>query len=82
MYLGCEDIITEHISVDNILSILNWSSEPHGSEWVHRQAIQFMREEFLQIIQSPTFYELTKEQLIDIVCSDFLQVKFEIHVYK
>ncbi|XP_063430369.1 BTB/POZ domain-containing protein 7-like [Mytilus trossulus] len=70
---GCEDIITEHISVDNILSILNWSSEPHGSEWVHRQAIQFMREEFLQIIQSPIFYELTKEQLIDVVCSDFLQ---------
>lgn len=80
MYLGCEDIITEHISVDNILSILNWSSEPHGSEWVHRQAIQFMREEFLQIIQSPIFYELTKEQLIDVVCSDFLQVKFEIYI--
>ena len=73
-FVGCEDIITENISVDNILSILSWSSEPHGSQWVKRQALQFMKEEILQIIHSSMFYELTKDHLMDMLCSDFLQV--------
>jgi len=33
-----------------------------------------MKEEILQIIHSPMFYELTKDHLMDMLCSDFLQV--------
>lgn len=46
---GCEDMIVESISLDNLVSILRWSGEAHGSAWVHRQALHFLREEFSQV---------------------------------
>lgn len=70
---GCEDIIVESIAVENLTSILTWSSEPHGSQWVHRQALHFLREEFLQLLHSPLFCEMSKDYLIAAICSDFLQ---------
>ncbi|XP_013414062.1 BTB/POZ domain-containing protein 7 [Lingula anatina] len=70
---GCEDIIVDNLSLDNLLSILSWSSEPHGSQWVHRQALHFLQEEFLQAAHSPIFYELNKEYLIAAIQSDFVQ---------
>ncbi|XP_033736507.1 LOW QUALITY PROTEIN: BTB/POZ domain-containing protein 7-like [Pecten maximus] len=70
---GCEDIIVEHISIDNLMNILSWSSEPHGSQWVHRQALHYLREEFLQVIHSPVLLDLSKEYLIEALSSDFLQ---------
>lgn len=70
---GCEDIIAENITVENIISILTWSAEPHGSSWVHRQALHFLREEFMQVANSPVLYELTKSHLIETLSSDLLQ---------
>ncbi|KAK3583322.1 hypothetical protein CHS0354_038932 [Potamilus streckersoni] len=70
---GCEDIITDSITVDNVVSILNWSSEPHGSKWVLRQALHFLREEFIQVANSPVLFELNKVHLIETLSSDFLQ---------
>ena len=48
--LGCEDIIIDNLSPDCLMSVLAWSSEPHGSPWVHRQALAYLTEEFLQVI--------------------------------
>lgn len=70
---GCEDIIIEHINLENLISILSWSSEPHGSQWVHRQALHYLTEEFLQVVHSPVLFELNKEYLIEALSSDFLQ---------
>ncbi|XP_064602149.1 LOW QUALITY PROTEIN: BTB/POZ domain-containing protein 7-like [Liolophura sinensis] len=70
---GCEDIISDSINLENLTSILGWSSEAHGSKWVHRQAIHFLREEFLQIAHSPILFDLSKEYLIQALRSDFLQ---------
>lgn len=70
---GCEDIIAEGLSLDNLVSILSWSSEPHGSQWVHNQALHFIREEFLQILHSSVLMELSREYLKEALSSDFLQ---------
>lgn len=48
-HLGCEDIIIDNLTADNLITVLNWSAEPHGSKWVHRQAMAFLTEEFMQV---------------------------------
>ncbi|XP_074852679.1 BTB/POZ domain-containing protein 7 [Carettochelys insculpta] len=70
---GCEDIIAESISLDTLIAILKWSSQPYGSKWVHRQALHFLCEEFTQVMTSDVFYELSKEHLLTAIQSDYLQ---------
>ncbi|KAG5846901.1 hypothetical protein ANANG_G00119890 [Anguilla anguilla] len=70
---GCEDIVAESISLDSIVAILRWSSQPYGSKWVHRQALHFLCEEFSQVMASDTLYELAQEHLLDAIQSDYLQ---------
>lgn len=70
---GCEDIIIDNLCLDSLLSVLSWSSEPHGSKWVHRQAMAFITEEFQQIAHSPVIIDLGKDYLRDAIASDFLQ---------
>ncbi|NXF92508.1 BTBD7 protein, partial [Eubucco bourcierii] len=71
--LGCEDIIAESISLDTLIAILKWSSQPYGSKWVHRQALHFLCEEFTQVMTSDVFYELSKDHLLTAIQSDYLQ---------
>ncbi|KAL8169017.1 UNVERIFIED_CONTAM: BTB/POZ domain-containing protein 7 [Gekko kuhli] len=70
---GCEDIIAESISLDTLIAILKWSSQPYGSKWVHRQALHFLCEEFTQVMTSDVFYELCKDHLQTAIQSDYLQ---------
>ncbi|XP_074145769.1 BTB/POZ domain-containing protein 7 isoform X1 [Sminthopsis crassicaudata] len=70
---GCEDIIAESISLDTLIAILKWSSHPYGSKWVHRQALHFLCEEFIQVMTSDVFYELNKDHLLTAIQSDYLQ---------
>ncbi|KAG9268781.1 BTB/POZ domain-containing protein 7 [Astyanax mexicanus] len=70
---GCEDIIIESISLESLVSILKWSSQPYGSKWVHRQAMHFLCEEFSQVMTSEVLYELVKDQLLAAIQSDYLQ---------
>ncbi|KAK3796393.1 hypothetical protein RRG08_026649 [Elysia crispata] len=70
---GCEDIIMDNLCLDSLLSVLSWSSEPHGSTWVHRQAVAFMLDEFHQVASSPVILDMSKEYLRDVIASDFLQ---------
>ncbi|KAA0708611.1 BTB/POZ domain-containing protein 7 [Triplophysa tibetana] len=70
---GCEDIVAESISLDSVVAILKWSSQPYGSKWVHRQAMHFLCEDFSQVMTSDVLYELTKEHLLAAIQSDYLQ---------
>lgn len=62
--------------------MLRWSSQPHGSQWVYRQAIHFMREEFMTVASSPVLFQLDKTHLIDVIKSDFLQVQIKFAKFK
>uniref|UniRef100_A0A3B5AQD2 BTB domain containing 7 n=1 Tax=Stegastes partitus TaxID=144197 RepID=A0A3B5AQD2_9TELE len=70
---GCEDIVVESLSLDSLVPILKWSSQPYGSKWVHRQAMHFLCEEFSQVVTSDVLYELGKEHLLSAIQSDYLQ---------
>lgn len=71
---GCEDVLVDHLCLDNLPAMLRWSELPHGSPWVRRQALQLLREEFSSIAQSSVLLELDKAHLIEALQSDFLQV--------
>lgn len=45
---GCEDLILEALSLDTLPAVLQWSSQPHGSAWVHRQ-VSFLHILFLML---------------------------------
>ncbi|XP_076128849.1 BTB/POZ domain-containing protein 7 isoform X2 [Alosa pseudoharengus] len=70
---GCEDIIAESICLESLVPILKWSSQPYGSKWVHRQAMHFLCEDFSQVVTSDVLHELSKEQLLAAIQSDYLQ---------
>lgn len=78
---GCEDIIVESLSLDSLVPILKWSSQPYGSKWVHRQAMHFLCEEFSQVVTSDVLYELGKEHLLSAIQSDYLQVRKRLSTY-
>lgn len=66
--------MVESLSLDCLVPILKWSSQPYGSKWVHRQALHFLCEEFSQVVTSEVLYELSKEHLLTAIQSDYLQV--------
>ncbi|XP_062858423.1 BTB/POZ domain-containing protein 7 [Trichomycterus rosablanca] len=70
---GCEDIVAESISLDSVVAILKWSSQPYGSKWVYRQAMHFLCEEFSHVMTSDVLYDLGKEYLLSAMQSDYLQ---------
>ncbi|XP_029114244.1 BTB/POZ domain-containing protein 7 [Scleropages formosus] len=70
---GCEDLVVESLSLDSLVAILKWSSQPYGSKWVHRQALHFLCEDIGQIMTSDVLYELSKEHLLTAIQSDYLQ---------
>ena len=73
--VGCEDLVLESLSADTLVQILHWSREAHGSSWVHRQALHFLKEEFLSIAHSPVLHDLNHSYLLHASKSDFLQVR-------
>lgn len=70
---GCEDLILEWLSLDTLPAVLQWARQPHGSAWVHRQALHFLREEFQPVAQSPVLHQLDKTHIIEVLKSPFLQ---------
>ena len=53
--------------------VLEWSGQPYGSAWVHRQANQFILEDFAHIALSPALEKMSKETLRIVLASDFVQ---------
>ncbi|XP_076464304.1 BTB/POZ domain-containing protein 7-like [Babylonia areolata] len=70
---GCEDVMVDNLCVDNVVSVLTWGREAHGSQWVSRQAQHYLTEEFLQVTHSSVLHDLSKDYLKEILSSDFLQ---------
>ncbi len=70
---SCEDLIIDSLSLETLIMILKWSEQPHGSPWVKRQALCFMREEFSSIASSSLLCQLELTHLIEALKSDFLQ---------
>ena len=71
---NCEDAIVQRLNHTNIAEVLEWSGQPYGSAWVHRQAQQFLLEDFAHIAASPALEKLSKETMRSLLSSDFLQV--------
>lgn len=46
----CEDYIIQNISPENLSTILTWSQECSGSRWVYREALQYIQDNFMQVI--------------------------------
>ena len=75
-FLGCESILVENFSHSSLLGVLEWSWQPHGSAFVYRQAMQYLREEFLILCKIPAFIcNISKRFLLAAVQSDYLQVR-------
>lgn len=68
-----EDIITESLTHESLPQILRWSSQSHGSSFVRRQALMYVQEEYASLISTPSFLELDKATILEVVQSDFLQ---------
>lgn len=70
---GAETIIVDNLTVDNVASILAWAREPSGSDWVRRQCLHFIEEQFMRFVHSPGFVNLDSESLRTVLLSDFVQ---------
>ena len=57
---ACEDLLMQLMSVENVVTILNWSLKPHGSAWISRQALQFLEEEFFPFISLSSFNDVNQ----------------------
>ena len=76
LLLACEDVIYEDVSSSSLVGVLEWSSQPFGSKWVLRQAMRYLRDEFITVSKSTALIaNLPKKFLIDVIDSDFLQVR-------
>lgn len=71
---SCEDMLVSFMNLDSLIMILKWSGQSHGSPWVKRQALTYLKEEFSTIINSTSLlYQLEYSHLCDALKSDFLE---------
>ncbi|KAH6925702.1 hypothetical protein HPB50_008575 [Hyalomma asiaticum] len=77
---ACEDALVELLGPDTLCGVLQWSEQPHGSPWVHRQAMAFLTEEFSALVATPLLFQLTKGQLLAVLQSNFLQPRYALAV--
>ncbi|KPM12001.1 BTB/POZ domain-containing protein 7 [Sarcoptes scabiei] len=71
---SCEDMIINQMNLETLILILKWSEQPHGSPWIKRQALTFMKEEFSNIISSPMIMKnLEYNHLNEALRSNYLE---------
>ncbi|XP_068627178.1 BTB/POZ domain-containing protein 7 [Battus philenor] len=70
---GCEDAIVEALSAETLPHVLRWASASHASQWVHRQAMRYLRDEFPSIMAHAASARLPRAALADALASPFLQ---------
>ena len=72
---ACEDMLMQLMSIDNVVQILSWSLNSHGSAWVGRQAQQYLEEEFFNVALNhcEVLAELNQETIVRLLKSDFTQ---------
>ena len=78
---SCEDVLMQLMTTQNVIDILQWSLQPHGSAWIARQAQQFLEEDFFSFSSNPEVLgRLNENTLIKILKSDFTQVSKTVFV--
>ena len=71
---ACEDMLMQLMSVDNVVTILNWSLKSHGSAWISRQALQFLEDEFFNVANKmEVLGSLSQSTIVRLLKSDFTQ---------
>jgi len=71
---ACEDLLMQLMSVDNVVTILNWSLNAHGSAWISRQTLQFLEEEFFNVSNKmEVLGSLSQSTIVRLLKSDFTQ---------
>ncbi|KAJ2942230.1 hypothetical protein O0L34_g15776 [Tuta absoluta] len=70
---GCEDCIVEALSPETLPGVLRWACAPHASQWVHRQAMRYLRDEFPSIMSHAAAVRLPRTALAEALSSPFLQ---------
>ncbi|XP_049884434.1 BTB/POZ domain-containing protein 7 [Pectinophora gossypiella] len=70
---GCEDAIVEALSADTLPHVLRWAAHAHASQWVHRQAMRYLRDEFPAVMSSAASARLPRSALSTVLASPFLQ---------
>jgi len=70
---NCDDAIVHRLNQTNIVEVLDWSGQPYGSAWVHRQAMQYLLEDFVHVTASASLEKLNKDTLRTLISSDFIQ---------
>lgn len=71
---SCEDLLIDLLSLETVIAILKWSEQSHGSPWVKRQALSFLKEEFTAVAASSTILcQLEYSHLLEALRSDFLE---------
>ena len=73
MAQNCEDAIVQRLNETNVVEVLEWSGQPHGSAWVHRQTMQYLLEDFVHVTSSASLECISKDTLKAIISSDFVQ---------
>ncbi|XP_026325472.1 BTB/POZ domain-containing protein 7 [Hyposmocoma kahamanoa] len=70
---GCEDAIVEALSPETLPLVLRWAANTHASQWVHRQAMRYLRDEFPLAMAAPAAARLPLAALGAALASPFLQ---------
>ena len=74
---SCEDVLMQLMTTQNVIDILQWSTQPHGSAWIARQAQQLLEEDFFSFASNADLLgRLDEDTLIRIIKSDFTQVNY------
>ena len=73
----CEDLLVDSISLDNVIALINWSKEPHGSKYVYRNCLVYLREDYVNFCGSPGFFEIDRSIFCELISSDFVQVVYK-----
>lgn len=73
-----ESLIESQINVSTYLRILSWANESFGSKYIRRCCLLFMEECWFHLVQDNGYYAIPLECLVEIVQSDFTQVKMQL----
>ncbi|XP_063391750.1 uncharacterized protein LOC134677249 [Cydia fagiglandana] len=70
---GCEDAIVSALCPESLPHVLRWTATPVASQWVHRQAMRYLRDEFPTIMSHAAAAKLPRAALAAALASPFTQ---------
>ena len=72
----CESALSIMIDAETVLDIHEWTTQFEGTEWTQRQVNRWIRRNFTQLAANKeTLCQLTDEQFLAAISSDFLQAE-------